>query len=98
MAGSGGRSWKKILLWVIGIGVVVFLLIQLVPYGRSSHTNPPATSPFQWADPQAEAIAKSSCYDCHSNETEWWWATEDESTSTSRSTKGFPPPRRSSAW
>ena len=76
MAGSGGRSWKKILLWVIGIAVVAFLLIQLVPYGRSSHSNPPATSPFQWTDPQAEAIAKTSCYDCHSNETKWWWATQ----------------------
>ncbi|HEX5642880.1 MAG TPA: heme-binding domain-containing protein, partial [Thermoleophilia bacterium] len=45
------------------------------PYGRSSHSNPPATNPFQWTDPQAEAIARESCYDCHSNETEWWWAT-----------------------
>ena len=74
-AGRPGRSWKKILLWAIGAAAVVFLLIQLVPYGRSSHSNPPATSPFQWTDPQAEAIARESCYDCHSNETEWWWAT-----------------------
>jgi hypothetical protein len=69
------RSWKKILLWVIGIAVVVFIAIQFVPYGRSSHSNPPAANPFQWTDPQAEAIAKESCYDCHSNETKWWWAT-----------------------
>lgn len=75
MAGAGGRSWKKILLWAIGIAVVVFALIQFVPYGRSSHSNPTATDPFTWTDPQAEAIAKQSCYDCHSNETEWWWAT-----------------------
>ena len=74
-AGRPGRSWKKILLWAIGVAVVVFLLIQLVPYGRSSHSNPPATNPFQWTDPQAEAIARESCYDCHSNETKWWWAT-----------------------
>jgi hypothetical protein len=73
--GRPRRSWKKILLWAIGIAVVVFLLIQLVPYGRSSHTNPPASNPFQWTDPQAEALAKESCYDCHSNETKWWWAT-----------------------
>jgi Haem-binding domain len=78
MASSDGRperSWKRILLWAVGIAAVVFLLIQLVPYGRSSHSNPPATNPFQWTDPQAEAIAKESCYDCHSNETKWWWAT-----------------------
>lgn len=74
-AGRTGRSWKKILLWAIGIAVVVFVLIQLVPYGRSSHSNPPAANAFQWTDPQAEAIARDSCYDCHSNETKWWWAT-----------------------
>ena len=74
-AGRPGRSWKKILLWTIGVAFAVFLLIQLVPYGRSSHSNPPATNPFPWTDPQAEAIAKESCYDCHSNETKWWWAT-----------------------
>jgi cytochrome c5 len=74
-AGRPGRFWKKILLWAIGIAFVVFVLIQLVPYGRSSHSNPAATSPFNWTDPQAEAIAKESCYDCHSNETKWWWAT-----------------------
>jgi cytochrome c5 len=74
-AGRPGRPWKRILLWAIGIAAVVFLLIQLVPYGRSSHSNPPATNPFQWTDPQAEAVARESCYDCHSNETEWWWAT-----------------------
>lgn len=75
MAGTRRRSWKRTLLWIAGIAVVVFLLIQLVPYGRSSHTNPPAGNPFQWTDPQAEAIARVSCYDCHSNETDWWWAT-----------------------
>lgn len=74
-AGRPRRSWKRILLWAIGIAAVGFLLIQLVPYGRSSHSNPPATNPFQWTDPQAEAVARESCYDCHSNETEWWWAT-----------------------
>ena len=68
------RSRLRIALWAIGILVAVFALIQLVPYGRD-HTNPPATSPFPWALPGAEAVAKQSCYDCHSNETKWWWAT-----------------------
>ena len=49
--------------------------MQAIPYGRSSHTNPPTVNAFTWTDPQAEAIAKVSCYDCHSNETNWWWAT-----------------------
>ena len=70
------RSWKRTLLWVIGIAVVVFILIQFIPYGRTSHTNPAAANPFKWTDPQAKAIAKDSCYDCHSNRTKWWWATD----------------------
>jgi hypothetical protein len=69
------RSWKKALLWVIGVAAIVFVAIQFVPYGRGSHTNPPASDPFQWTDQQAEGIARESCYDCHSNETRWWWAT-----------------------
>jgi hypothetical protein len=75
MARTGGRSWKRTILWIIGILVVLFIVIQFVPYGRSSHSNPAAANPFKWTDPQAEAIAKTSCYDCHSNETKWWWAT-----------------------
>jgi hypothetical protein len=70
------RPWLRIALWVLGALVVIFLVIQLIPYGRSSHSNPPATSAFTWTDPAAEALAKGSCYDCHSNETKWWWATD----------------------
>lgn len=76
LAGKRKRSWKKILLWVIGILVIIFAVMQAIPYGRASHTDPPAVNPFQWTDFQAEAIAKVSCYDCHSNETKWWWATD----------------------
>jgi hypothetical protein len=68
------RSWKKIVLWTIVGLVVLFGAIQLVPYGRG-HDNPPANNPFKWTDANAQAIAKKSCYDCHSNDTDWWWAT-----------------------
>ena len=53
------------------IGVVVFALIQLIPYGRS-HKNPPVVLEPAW-DAQARAIAKKACFDCHSNETVWPW-------------------------
>ena len=33
------------------------------------------TNAFKWANADAAAIARRSCYDCHSNETRWWWAT-----------------------
>jgi hypothetical protein len=47
--------------------------IQFIPYGRD-HTPVPATNPFQWHSPEVQTLAKAACYDCHSNETRWWWA------------------------
>ncbi|MBE3032797.1 MAG: heme-binding domain-containing protein, partial [Actinobacteria bacterium] len=58
---------------VLGTLLGVFVLIQFAPYGRD-HSNPPVTAPFKWSSAQAKAIAKRSCYDCHSNKTKWWWA------------------------
>ena len=67
------RSRTKIALWTIFGLLALFVLIQFAPYGRD-HTNAPAPNPFIWSSPTAEAIARNSCYDCHSNETNWWWA------------------------
>ena len=59
----------------VGLGLAgLFVLIQLVPYGRD-HSNPPATRAARWTDPQAEQLATQSCYDCHSNLTKWPWYT-----------------------
>ncbi|HKW15058.1 MAG TPA: heme-binding domain-containing protein [Candidatus Krumholzibacteria bacterium] len=52
--------------------VGVFLLIQLVPYGRD-HTNPAHKVEPNWDKPSTRALAKRACYDCHSNETVWPW-------------------------
>ena len=52
--------------------LALFLLIQLVPYGRD-HENPPVTRAARWSDPEAEQLADQSCGDCHSNLTEWRW-------------------------
>jgi len=65
------RRW---LLRGIVIVVVGFLVIQLVPYGRS-HTNPPVTAEPAWDSPQTRALAVRACFDCHSNETAWPWYT-----------------------
>jgi hypothetical protein len=63
---------KKIILWlVIGL-VALFVLIQLVPYGRN-HVNPPVIKEPQWDSPQTRELAKRACFDCHSNETNWLW-------------------------
>lgn len=62
---------KKILV-LLGILIVVFLLLQLVPYGRD-HTNPPVLSEPTWDSPETRALAVRACFDCHSNETVWPW-------------------------
>ena len=91
-AGSGRKSGRKpqgksrgasqrrssrtrTALWVLGALVAVFVLIQFVPYGRD-HTDPPVTNSFKWTSMQAKAIARRSCYDCHSNHTKYWWAVD----------------------
>lgn len=61
---------------VLGIGliaaIVIFGLIQLVPYGRD-HTNPPVVEEPAWDSVQTRALAQRACFDCHSNETVWPW-------------------------
>ena len=53
------------------IGLVLFGLIQLIPYGHN-HTNPPVVQEPNW-DAQTRAIAEKACFDCHSNATSWPW-------------------------
>lgn len=61
---------RRALVTVAAVAVLVFGLLQLVPYGWTK-TNPPVTAAAPWPNAEAEAIARTSCYDCHSNETEW---------------------------
>jgi hypothetical protein len=39
----------------------------------SAHTNPPVTHSVQWDAPATEQLARRACFDCHSNETRWFW-------------------------
>lgn len=57
---------------VIAAIVVLFVGMQLVPYGRN-HTNPPVLQEPQWDSPQTRELVKRACFDCHSNETRWPW-------------------------
>ena len=66
---------KKISKYIVPFLVVVILLfglIQLVPFGRD-HNNPPIKSEPNWSSPEARALVKEQCFECHSNETEWPW-------------------------
>lgn len=62
----------KIISILLGVGIAVFLLIQLVPYGRD-HVNPPITGEPAWDSPRTKELAKRTCFDCHSNETVYPW-------------------------
>ncbi len=52
--------------------VGVFLLLQLVPYGRT-HSNPPTIAEPAWDSPRTRALVVRACFDCHSNQTRWPW-------------------------
>ena len=65
---------RKVLVRTALVMLVVFVAIQLVPYGWT-HSNPPVTQGVVWPDAESETLARAACYDCHSNETEWPWYT-----------------------
>jgi hypothetical protein len=60
--------WVKTLV----ILVVLFGLIQLVPFGKD-HNNPAVVAEPVWKDTSTRDLAVRACYDCHSNETTWPW-------------------------
>jgi hypothetical protein len=55
---------------VLGIFILAFVAIQLIPVSRA---NPQPATAIQWDSPQTEALARQACMDCHSNETVWPW-------------------------
>jgi hypothetical protein len=63
------KRWKKIAKWSLGVLVVALLLAQLVPVTRS---NPPVEQEVT-APPEALAVLRRACYDCHSHQSEWPW-------------------------
>ena len=60
---------KKVFRIVITGFFATFLVIQLIPVDRS---NPPIESEIP-ASPEVRILLRSSCYDCHSNESIWPW-------------------------
>jgi hypothetical protein len=59
-------SKLKIALIIVA---VILIAIQFIPVRR---TNPPVTANLD-APMQVVSVFKKSCYNCHSNETEWPW-------------------------
>ena len=60
---------KNHLLTSLGVIVLVFILIQLIPVTLSN----PAVVEDITAPHAIKSILKRACYDCHSHETVWPW-------------------------
>jgi len=62
------KKWAKRVFLSLS---VIFCLMQLVPVNR---INPPVDPAKKLSPPpEVEAILRASCYDCHSDETQWPW-------------------------
>jgi len=62
---------RRVVLGIVAVLVVLFIAIQFVPV--PARANPPVQSQIQWNSPQTEQLVRTTCYDCHSNETVWPW-------------------------
>lgn len=56
---------------LIALGVL-FIAIQLVPYGRFPSDPPGRTEPT-WDSPRTRELAARACFDCHSNQVDRPW-------------------------
>jgi len=63
---------KKWIIRLLIVALVVFVLIQLIPFGHD-RTNPPIVAEPNWSSPASRALMKEHCFQCHSNETNWTW-------------------------
>ena len=69
---------RIIILSIVGIAILGFIIFQLIPAGSihadfAAPGNPPVTATIAWDSPQTEKLARSACFDCHSNETRYPW-------------------------
>ena len=63
---------KKLLTWILGGAVAVFLVLQVIPFSKPE-ANPPVSQEPNWDSPATRQMVKEHCFQCHSNETEWPW-------------------------
>lgn len=66
------KSLIRLIKIGIPAGLIFFVAIQLIPYGRS-HADPPVSHPVNWNSPQTQQLAMQACGDCHSDQTTWPW-------------------------
>ncbi len=66
------RTWKSRLKIAALVVAGLFVIIQLVPYGRA-HDNPAVVAEPAWDSVATRQLAERACFDCHSNQTTWPW-------------------------
>ena len=69
---------RIIVLAIVGIGILGFVILQVIPAGSinakfTAAGNTAVTYTITWDSPQTEKLARSACFDCHSNETRAMW-------------------------
>ena len=67
---------KKIIKKILFIGLIIFLLMQLYQPARNESFEQDITANFTKVynvPKNVEAILRTSCYDCHSNNTNYPW-------------------------
>jgi len=71
MKKSGATPSSARMISAMGLSVLVmFGVIQLVPYGRA-HSNPPVIAEPEWANARTRELMVNACFGCHSNEVEY---------------------------
>ena len=60
------RSWSAL----AATAGAALLAIQFVPYG-GDRTNPSTHMEPRWDSAATRELARTACFDCHSNETHW---------------------------
>lgn len=65
-------SIGTLLLRGLGVGLILFIGIQFLPYGEDPG-NPPVGAEPSWDSPRTRDLVRKACFDCHSNETRWPW-------------------------
>lgn len=63
---------RAVLKWDLLSLIAIFVVLQLLPYGRS-HTNPGRHKEPAWDSARTRDLVVGVCYDCHSNRTAWPW-------------------------
>lgn len=64
---------RRIVLAGAIVAVVGLVLMVVIGNVAVQRTNPPVTYAINWDSPETERLARTACFDCHSNETRWPW-------------------------